>query len=258
MLQAIVSLLLCVSALLQTGTPEQPTQPGPAAAPAARHETPPESSPPTEVKKSTFEQRLDSVDGKMVLVKDLRATFEQRKKTALLKKPLVSRGTLICKGESVLWNTTSPRTSAMLVEPTKVTVYYPKDKLAEVYDVGARFRDAAGGPLPRLSKLKERFEITELSESDVKSLGIEASDMKNRVGVKLTPKGDDLRKYVASVRVILDTTIPCADRVIIADPDGDETEIRFTGVRINSGVTDADLELKLPEGTKVSTPTAGK
>lgn len=256
MLQSIVSLLICTAALLQPSRAEPPASPATAAtqpsSPAAA------SQPATDASKPTFEQRLTTVDEKMVQVKDLRAQFEQRKKTALLKKPLVSSGSLVCKGESVLWKTTSPRASSMLVEPTKVTVYYPQDKLAEEYDVGARFRDAAGGPLPRLSKLKERFEIAELTPDELKALGMNADDMKDRVGVKLTPKGEDLRKYVASVRVILDTTVPCADRVIIADPDGDETEIRFSAVRINTEVSDADLALKLPEGTRVSRPTGGK
>lgn len=244
MFNVVVSIAMAV-ALFQVGRSGEPVAPG------------------SEVKKGapaapTFERRLADVDEKMGLVKDLRAEFEQRKRTALLKKPLVSKGTLVCKGESVLWKTTSPRASSMLVEPTKVTVFYPQDRLAEEYDVGSRFRDAAGGPLPRLSKLKDRFEIAELTGDEIKALGIEAGEMKDRVGVKLTPKGEDLRKYVASVRVILDASVPCADRVVIADPDGDETEIRFTAVRINTDVKDADLELKLPEGTRVSRPTGGK
>jgi hypothetical protein len=245
MLDFMVAAMIVATAWSQGG------QPG---APAVDAKT---VAPPVADTKAAFEKQLADVDVKMGAVVDLRATFEQRKTTALLKKPLVSKGTLVCKGESVLWKTTSPRESSMLVGPEKVTVYYPADKLAEEYLVGARFRDAAGGPLPRLSKLKERFEIAELSEAGLKAMGISSDEMKGRLGITLTPKDEQLRKHVASVRVILDTSVPCADRVVIVDPEGDETEIRFSEARINTGVKDSDLELALPQGTKVSKPLEG-
>lgn len=203
---------------------------------------------------TAFEKKLQDLDAKMAKVVDLRASFEQRKKTALLKKPIVSSGTLSCKGESVLWRTQKPRESQLLVTPDKVTVHYPADKLAEVYPVGARFRDAAGGPLPRLPKLREKFEMREMSRDEMKAIGVEPAA--DRLCVVLTPKSDDLKKYVAKVRVVLDTKVPCADRVVVSDPEGDETEIRFSSVTINVNMTDAELELNLPEGTKLSTPGA--
>ena len=239
---ALMVLALIVAALSQGGAP-QPVQ-----------QSVPERDKDVAAAKAAFEKRLSEVDAKMALVVDLRAAFEQRKTTALLKKPLVSKGTLVCKGESVLWKTTSPRESDMLVGPEKVTVSYPADKLAEEYPIGARFRDAAGGPLPRLSKLKERFTITELDEAALKELSMSGDAMKGRLGLLLSPKDDELKKHVASVRVILDVGVPCADRVVIADPEGDETEIRFSEAKINTGVKDSDLELKLAPGTKVSRP----
>lgn len=203
---------------------------------------------------AAFEKKLQELDAKMAKVVDLRASFEQRKKTALLKKPIVSSGTLSCKGESVLWRTLKPRESQLLVTPDKVTVHYPADKLAEVYPVGARFRDAAGGPLPRLPKLREKFELREMTQEEIKTLGVE--NTADRLCVVLTPKGDDLKKYVAMVRVVIDASVPCADRVVVSDPEGDETEIRFSSVAINVGMKDGELELKLPEGTTISSPGA--
>ncbi|MEK6703183.1 MAG: outer membrane lipoprotein carrier protein LolA [Planctomycetota bacterium] len=232
----------------------------PATEPKNRPETTqtltPKAEPPTAealAAAAAFEKRLVGVDAKMAAVADLRADFEQTKKTALLKKPLVSRGTLVCKGETVLWSTTSPRRSDMLVGGGKVTVYYPDDALAEVYSMGAGFRDAAGGPLPRLMKLKDSFDFAELDAKQV-SPGLKTSELKGRIALKLTPRSGELKQHVASVRVLIDESVPCADRMVIVDPDGDETELRFTSVKINTGMKDAELELKLPEGTRVSTP----
>lgn len=227
----------------------------PAETPKAATTEPAAKAPTTATSEAAaFEKKLQDLDAKMAKVVDLRASFEQRKKTALLKKPIVSSGTLSCKGESVLWRTTKPRESQLLVTPDKVTVHYPADRLAEVYPVGARFRDAAGGPLPRLPKLREKFEMREMTGDEMKALGVDGAP--ERLCVVMTPKSEDLKKYVAMVRVVIDTEVPCAERVVVSDPDGDETEIRFSGVTINVDMKDAELDLALPEGTKVSTPGA--
>lgn len=203
---------------------------------------------------SDFDKRLAAVDAKMAAVVDLRAEFEQRKNTAMLKKPMVSRGTLLCKGETVMWKTLTPRRTDMLVADGTVTILYPTDKLAETYPVGSRFRDAAGGPLPRLSSLKENFDLAEL-DAKVMAEELGAARPADRIAVELTPKSDELKKHIASIRVLIDESVPCADRVVIRDPDGEETELRFTDVRINTGMKDGELKLTLPPGTKTSSPT---
>jgi outer membrane lipoprotein-sorting protein len=235
----LTAAMLAGAAVAQTSVDSKPT---------------PQQAPDTAGAKAAFEKRLAAIDDAIAKVSDLRAEFVQTKKTALLKKPLVSKGTLVCKGESVLWHTTQPRKSSMLVGPEKVTVYYPEDTLLEVYAVGARFRDAAGGPLPRLSRLRERFDITPLTEAELKELEPDAKELKGLLGVRLTPKDEALKKHVASVRVVLDEAAACAKRVVIEDPDGDVTAIEFLGVKTNTGVTESDLKLTIPEGTRVSTP----
>ncbi len=202
-----------------------------------------------------FEKRLAEVDAKMALITDLSADFEQKKKTALLKKPMLSSGTVVCKTEKVLWQTIKPRKNTMLVADGKVTIYYPDDKLAEIYSMGTQFRDAAGGPLPRLSKLKETFDIAELDVGEF-AKDMDASTLVNTIAIKLTPKSDELKKHIASVRVLINESVPCADRIVLVDPEGDETELRFSKVEINKGVKEEDLDLKLPQNTKVSEPTA--
>lgn len=203
--------------------------------------------------KAAWEARLALIDSKLAEVKDLRADFVQRKKTALLKKPIESRGTIISKGARVLWQTREPRPTGMLVNETEVRVYYPDDKLVEVFPLGTGFRDATGGPLPRLDQLRERFDFFEL---DAKELS-DAPDRSHLVAMHLTPKADELKEHIAWVRVLIDDSIPCANRIIVADPDGDETEMRFSHVRINTDVTDAQVELDLPEGVRVSRPLSG-
>ncbi|MEX2218596.1 MAG: hypothetical protein WD749_07520 [Phycisphaerales bacterium] len=205
---------------------------------------PPAAPPPT------FEERLRQLDEKLGAVKDIRANFEQRKRTAMLKRPLVSRGEVRSRGASALWETTEPQPTSMLLTDTEIRVHYPADRLVEVYPLDDRLRDAAIGPVPRLAKLKERFAVAEL---DPATLGAEKGSP-HFVALTLTPESGDLKRHIASVRVLIDERIPGATRIVVTDPDGDETDMVFTAVKLNSGVTEAEVALRLPEGTRVVRP----
>ena len=207
------------------------------------------AEPPAD-ERAAFERRLEAVDEAMSKVTDLRAKFEQRKHTPLLKKPLVSKGTVVTKGERVRWDTAEPRESTLLVGDGKVRLFYPADKLVEEYPAGEGFKDLAGGPLPRLAVLKQRFEITPMTP---KELGV--ADAPSRLlALRLTPRTEELRNHVASVQVLIDEATPAAIKVVIVDPEGETTEILFSDVKPNVGVSDADVALKLPDGVRISRP----
>ncbi|MBX3359045.1 MAG: outer membrane lipoprotein carrier protein LolA [Phycisphaeraceae bacterium] len=198
---------------------------------------------------SRFVERLEAVDAAMSTVQDLRADFEQRRHSPLLKKPLVSQGVVRAKGELVRWDTASPRKSSLLVSSESIQMYYPDDGLLEIYPVGEGFRDLAGGPLPRLAVLRERFEIEPL---EPRIMG-EDGDGKS-LALRLTPRSEALRRHVSFVRVLIDESAPAAKRVVMTDPEGEETEIVFSHVRLNTGMKPDDLELKVPQTTRVSRP----
>jgi outer membrane lipoprotein-sorting protein len=198
-----------------------------------------------------LEARLERLDARLAKIKDVRAKFEQRKRTKLLKRPMESGGKVSAKGAVVKWETLRPRAMTMLVSETAVKVYYPDDRLLEEYPLDERYRQAAIGPIPRLSALKERFEVKSI---DAASLTDE-KDTASLLALELTPKGQELRKHVAWVRVLIDEGAPCAKRVIVRDPDGDETEIAFSSVELDRGMEAGELELKVPEGTKVVKPS---
>jgi outer membrane lipoprotein-sorting protein len=209
------------------------------------------ADPPQPLPQPTpLHDRLAALEQKFAAVKDVRADFEQHKKTAMLKKPMVSKGRLAGQEDVVLWETREPRESTMRVTAKEVQILYPHDRLLEIYTLDARFAETAGGPIPRLSTLAHRFEISELPPRD---LGAPADDQ-GLLALHLAPKAPEVKRHIQSVRVLLDESIPAATRIIITDPDGDQTEIQFTNIRINTDITDADLHLERPEGTRISRP----
>jgi outer membrane lipoprotein-sorting protein len=197
-----------------------------------------------------FDKRLEAVDAAMAKVVDLRADFEQRRHTPLLKKPLVSKGTVLTKGERVRWDTATPRASTLRIEGGLIRLFYPSDRLVEEYPAGDGFRDLAGAPLPRLSVLRERFEVSQIAAREL--VASEGNSM--LLAIRLTPKTDALKLHVTAVKVLIDESRPAATKVVMIDPDGEETEIVFSNVKLNEGVRDDEMELKLPEGVRVSRP----
>lgn len=237
--------LVVASVLTAAGQPIAPFAP---AAPAA-------SSEPVKTAGATrdderFVKRLEAVDAAMATVVDLRADFEQRRHTPLLKKPLVSSGVVLTKGDLVRWDTATPHASSLLIGRGAIQMYYPSEKLVEVYPIGEGFKDLAGAPLPRLSVLRARFDIAPLPSDDP---GVRSRDA-NLLAVRLTPRSDDVRKHIASVNVFIDESRPVATRVVMTDPDGEVTEIVFSNIRLNSGVKDDEIDPKLPAGVRVSRP----
>ncbi len=110
-----------------------------------------QSQNPAAAPEQTFDQRLAAVDAAAAGVRTLRAEFEQKKQTALLKAPLVASGRLVIKGERARWDTASPRKSVTVVADAELRVYFPDENVVEVYTLAPEMRELSGSPLPRFA-----------------------------------------------------------------------------------------------------------
>jgi len=231
----------CLAALVVStlaGAPSQPSahtqavdQPG-AAEPAAD---------------PALDAELREIDARAAAIHDLTASFEQTRTSLLLRKPLVSEGTVAVKGARTLWRTVSPRRSTMLIDSAEMRLYYPDQGVVEVYELTDSLKRIAATPLPRLDAVRRHFSIARVG----------TSDGPRDLVIDLTPRDPDLRERVHSVRVTIDRTTALASTITITDADGEETVIRFTQSRTNTGLDDASLDLNVPEGTRISRPLDG-
>ena len=188
---------------------------------------------------------LDDIDRRAGQVKDLTAHFEQKKFTALLKKPLVSSGRVRMRGAMVRWDTEVPEPAVLHCDGREIRMYYPRQRAAEVYPLDRRLTDLAASPLPRLAALRQHFSIERDPAADA---------ARGTIALRLTPTDEFLKEHVDQVLVRLDVESACVLGVEVQDADGDRTRIAFTDVKLNSGVGAAEVELSLPPGTKVSRP----
>ena len=195
--------------------------------------------------------KMTEIDARAARINTLISDFEQKKFTALLRKPLVSNGRVRINGPILRWDTERPEKNVLLVTPKEVRVYYPAQATVEVYSLDARLAQLAASPLPRLAVLKDRFSFAEIPVADMDK----GADPAKFLALKLTPVQEDIRQHVQEVRVLLDTSAGYIVQAELTDADGDRTLQRFSQVRVNVDV--GDLELKTPSGTKIVHPLEG-
>jgi len=210
----------------------------------------PATAPSAQPNDPQFEKVLESINARALVIQGLSADFIQEKKSPLLRKPLVSRGTVTAKGAASLWKTEVPEKTEMTSDPTMLRIYYPYRKIVEEYPISGKLGMLAASPLPSLAALRENFTLV-----PDKGDGLVSNDPSiHAVPVRLNPSSPQMTQYVNYVRVLLDADHGLVMIFELVDPDNEQTVIRFTNVHTGITITDQDVKLNLPESVKVVRP----
>ena len=239
--------LIFIVAPLLIGADAAPT---PTTTPTPASATTSATSRPADVDPAAWQRMLD-IDKLAAKIEDLTADFEQQKFTAMLKKPLVSSGTVAVRGAAMLWRTRRPEPSELQIDQREVRIYYPAQKTIEVYQVQQKLGQLAASPLPRLAVLREHFSFAPIAVSELGE-----RDDRKFFAVRMQPVDEELREHVESVRVLLDAERGLIVRLEMRDSDGDRTLISFANVKTNAGLRDDDLKIAAPADVKVTRPLA--
>jgi outer membrane lipoprotein-sorting protein len=208
-----------------------------------------EDKPPADREDPALAKQLEDIDARAAKIKDFTSDFRQEKFTAVLKKPLISTGRVRVSGTVIRWDTQKPEPAVLFSDGREVRMYYPGQKLLEVYTIDQRLGDLAASPLPRLSTLRQHFTI---QRADGKAF--KPSKDQRALALRLVPRDESLKEHVERVDVLLDTEAAHIVELEITDADGDRTHVTFSDVRLDTGVKPADLALNLPADTTVSRP----
>jgi outer membrane lipoprotein-sorting protein len=195
-------------------------------------------------------KEMSAVDGIAGKIKDVSADFEQQKFTPLLKKPLTSSGHVFGKGERTLWVTEKPEPTKMLVDAASIQIYYPDEKLEEIYPIEGQLGALASSPLPRIDVLRRFFSFEKIP---AKSLDPAVND-NDFLAIRMLPIDASLREHVQEVNVLLDRRSGFIVRAENTDADGDRTVLTFSNVKVDGGLADDALRLDIPADVKVSRP----
>jgi outer membrane lipoprotein-sorting protein len=212
--------------------------------------TAPATSPATD---PALWKRMVEIDARGAEVRDLTADFEQRKFTALLRKPLVSSGAIRVRGSAMRWDTQLPEPTVLAIDEKEVRLYYPRQKTLEVYAIDQRFSSLAASPLPRLEVLRRFFSFERIAVKSFES----GLDETSGLALRLTPINQALGEHIEAVRVLLEVKTGLIQQAETIDVDGDRTLLVFSRPRTNTGLEEKDVRLEIPAGVKVSRPLQG-
>lgn len=198
-----------------------------------------------------FQKRLQAIDRDAAAIDHLTARFVEQKYTALLKRPMVSKGRVRIKATRALWETFEPHRTTTLVDDELVRIHYPRRQVVEVYPLDDRMRQLFVSPVPRLAALRNHFSIEPVPLGEVPEA---FRDEKRFMAIRLAPKDETLRGFMERADVVIDTTTACAVRVNMIDADGERTVITFSKIETNKRWDEHSLDLVFPEGTKIVYP----
>lgn len=196
--------------------------------------------------------QMVAIDARASRITSMVAHFQQEKFTALMRKPIVSSGTIRIKGSMMRWDTTEPYPSTMLFSDREAKIFYPNPAPGslEIYSLDQRMAEMAASPLPRLKVLKEAFTFAQIPVHDM-----DANAKSGFLALRMTPREPSLKEHVQEVRVLLDANAGYIVRAEMTDADGDRTVLHFSQIKLN--VDPGKLELTVPAGTKVVHPLEG-
>jgi outer membrane lipoprotein-sorting protein len=228
----------------------QPTAPSSQSSQSSSSSSP--KQPPAGVDAALW-SRMVAIDERAGRIQSLVADFEQRKFTALLKRPLVSSGVVRVKGSTMRWDTRQPHGSVLLITEREVRIFYPDPPpgVVEIYGIDQRMGELAASPLPRLAVLKDRFSFQQVPTAELDP----KVDPARFLALRMTPIDPALREHVREVRVLLDVSAGYIVRAEMTDADGDRTLLHFTSVTLNTIA--GEIDLKVPAGAKVTRPLEG-
>src|SRR5207237_10434318 len=129
----------------------------------------------------------------------------------------------------------------------------PAQKVLEIYKTDEKLGSLAASPFPRLEILKQHFSFEKIPAQELSK----DADESKHIAFRMKPLRDELRKHIDQVSVLIERATGLVIKAQTIDPDGDRLVLSFINIRVNTGLTDAELEMKLLLDVKVTHPLEG-
>ncbi|MEM1098199.1 MAG: outer membrane lipoprotein carrier protein LolA [Planctomycetota bacterium] len=165
----------------------------------------------------------------------VQARFTQERISLLLDEPVRSEGRFVAKGKTARLSLVTPERVEMRFDDAAMLIYFPGDRVLEHYRIPREgLAYATGRPDP--DRLAQDFTLVDLSEDETSNLWT----------LTLEPR-DALGDHLLSLTMRFDPALGLIVGTSIVDAAGDRTDIALTNIQTDVDVSDADLELSVPE-----------
>jgi outer membrane lipoprotein carrier protein len=181
-------------------------------------------------------KRLREVQEK---TKDFSADLHQEKKLSLMKEKIVSRGRIrFKKPDKVSIEFFHPESSQMVFDGKTILLYYKEEKLAERYSL-------------RSNPMAERYLLFSKDPFQEKLAEWRIlEDRESFLVMEIIPKVKDPLFVKTRLRVSKKDWMVIGMEMI--EKNGDTTSIRYSNMKVNTGLTDSDFEIHLPKDVKIT------
>ena len=202
----------------------------------------------------TLETVLARMDQTAPSFKSLAAQLRKVSHTAVINEDSIDTGNILLKRAHndirMLVEFTEPDPKSVAVHGDRIEIYYPKMQTVEEYDVGKN------------RALVDQFLLVgfgtsgkELSAAyEIKLLGEETIAGGNTAHLELVPKSKEVLKQFRKLELWIHDTGGYPVQQKITQRGGDYHLFTYTGVKLNTPHSDAELKLKAPKNAKHVAP----
>jgi outer membrane lipoprotein-sorting protein len=188
-------------------------------------------------------------------LKSVTADIRRDVHTAVINDDEIDSGTFKLKREKahqphMLIDFTGPDAKTVALDDTTVSVYYPKLKTVQIYDIGAK-RQAVEQFLllgfgASSDELKQYYDVTWIARENV---GAQPTGH-----LKLIPKSKDVSRQVTSAELWVSEMngLPLQQKIVFAS--GDYWLVTYTNLKFNPPLAEDALKLKPPKGVQIEHP----
>ena len=202
----------------------------------------------------TLEAVLARMDQAAPSFKGLTAQLRKVSHTAVINEDTIDTGTILLKRARndirMLVEFTEPDPKSVAIHGDRIEIYYPKMQTVEEYDVGKNralvneFLLVGFGTSGK--ELAAAYEIKLLGEENIGGV--------NTVHLELVPKSKEVLKQIKKLELWIHETGGYPVQQKITQRSGDYHLFTYSGVKLNTPNSDADLKLKAPKNAKHVTP----
>jgi len=216
-------------------------------APDGQQETPsPGSSIGAGNRQAAAMRLLQGTRVKIEELRSVKAEFVQRKHLSMLTGPVVSKGEFFYKvGRKFIWHYLPPDESFTISDGTRIWLYFPALKQAEVHDM-EKFKTRSRA----FEKLCLGFERPLCDLADAFSIEL-AAETQTDFEVLLRPREEAMARLIAELRILISKETGLPLRFHSIERNGDRTAISFTRTEINRELADSLFAFVPPDGVTV-------
>ena len=194
----------------------------------------------------TAEEVLEQLQAKARALKSLKASFEQRKYSRLLVRPMESEGELFWQPPGRFrWQVVRPAPLTLVVRGAKILLLYPDLKKATLYrgQSGVALLDRITGAAGDPQTFQRQYAI------EVESI---AQGQGSRwIQMNMEPKSPKYARYFKRLEVKIDPKTWLPNEIAILEGNDDWTLIYLSNLIENSNLADGLFSVEPPEGFQV-------